>query len=347
LTPTSTVEARPASWIDDFVTNFAKQDRFSGSVLIAKDGKVLISKGYGLADVKQATPNTPQKVFRIGSMTKQFTAMAILLLQQQGKLNVKDLVCQLLPDCPETWQPITIRQLLNHTSGIPDFVAFPTHAAFKQKPRTPVELIAEFRDRPLDFVPGRQWAYSNSGYVVLGYLIEQLSGQPYCEFVGQHIFQPLQMTQSGCDSDALTRQDRVQGYAAPNTLAGDIDMSVPYAAGGLYSTVEDLFLWDQSLYTTQLIPQALVDEMFRPSMPIPDAIGISGGYGYGWIIGEHVKHHVVWHRGGIEGFRSEIDRYLNDRITIIVLSNREDAAIDERGHLALASDIARLIFEAP
>jgi CubicO group peptidase (beta-lactamase class C family) len=240
LTPTSTVEDQLASRIDDFVTSFAKQDRFSGSVLIAKDGKVLISKGYGLADVKQATPNTPQKVFRIGSMTKQFTAMAILLLQQQGKLNVKDPVCQYLPDCPEAWQPIMIRQLLNHTSGIPDFVAFPTHAAFKQKPRTPVELIAEFRDRPLDFVPGRQWAYSNSGYVVLGYLIEQLSRQPYCEFIGQHIFQPLQMTHSGCDSDALTRQDRAQGYAAPNTLADDIDISVPYAAGGLYSTVEDL-----------------------------------------------------------------------------------------------------------
>jgi CubicO group peptidase (beta-lactamase class C family) len=196
-------------------------------------------------------------------------------------------------------------------------------------------------------VPGRQWAYSNSGYILLGYIIEEVSGKSYCDFVEQNIFQPLQLTRSGCDSSRQVISNRAQGYSAPNTLADYIDMSIPYAGGGLYSTVEDLLRWDEALYTTRLVAQALLDEMFTPRIAIPATIGINGGYGYGWIVGEHLKQHVMWHRGGIEGFRSEIDRYPADRVTIIILSNREDMAMDDTGHLALASDIARLIFEAP
>lgn len=335
-TPTQAAEAQLASQIDEFVTDLVKQDRFMGSILVARDGKVLLSKGYGMANLELDVPNTPQTKFRLASVTKQFTAMAILLLQQQGKLNVQDPICKYIQDCPEAWQPITIHHLLTHTSGIHEYLDTPNFEDFQKKSVSPIQIIDRFRDLPLDFVPGQSWSYSNSGYALLGYIIEKVSGQPYAIFLKHNIFEPLQMADTGYDNNRMVLKNRAAGYSSQYANAEYIDMSVPYAAGGLFSTVEDLFLWDQALYTDKLISKPLRDEMFAPQVKIPDS---EFSYGYGWIVGMPFSHQYVYHGGMINGFLSEIDRYPEDKVSVIILSNREDAAVAD-----ITLGIARMIF---
>ena len=307
------------STTDTYLSNLAKAKLFSGSVLIARNGEVLVRNGYGEADREKHLVNTAQTKFRLGSLTKQFTAMAILLLQARGKLNVHDRICTYLADCPTAWQQITIHQLLTHTSGIPDFTRFPDFQTTQGSPSSPTQTIARFKDKPLDFQPGEKWSYSNSGYVVLGDIIELASGKTYEAFLQENIFTPLKMVDSGYDHN---KGDLAVGYRDPTNLANFVDMSIPYAAGGLYSTVEDLYRWDQSLYTDKLIPKNLRDQMFTPFALVPDSGGF--GYGYGWGIGKEGDHSVVSHAGGINGFTAAIARYPNDRVVVIVLGNRED-----------------------
>jgi CubicO group peptidase (beta-lactamase class C family) len=315
--PTPTVPSA-ASKIDAYLTNLEERNDFAGSVLVARGDDVLLAAGYGLADRDTGEANTPQTKFRICSVTKQFTAMAILILQDQGELAVSDGVCDHLPDCPEAWSGISLHHLLTHSSGIPDFVDLPGYEQTKAEPTTPQELISRFKGRPLEFAPGDQWRYSSSGYLVLGYIIELVSGQPYGQFIEERIFEPLGMEDSGYDHnlDILARgyAGEGQGWRAADAL----DASVPYAAGGLYSTVEDLYRWDQALHGERLVPQKLLDMMFTPfeSSPI-------GEFGYGWIITEEQGRTLVRHGGGGDGFTSLIARYPEDRMVIILLSNRE------------------------
>ena len=298
---------------DTYLSKLTKGSRFSGSVLMARNGKVLIRKGYGEADREKHLVNTAQTKFRIGSLTKQFTAMAILILQTQGKLNVHDRICTYLSNCPTSWQAITIHQLLTHTSGIPDYTRFPDFQTTMGSPSSPAQTIARFKDKPLDFQPGQKFSYSNSGYVVLGAIIERASGATYEAFLRDNIFVPLQMVNSGYDHN---NGELAVGYRDQTNIADFIDMSIPYAAGGLYSTVEDLYRWDQALYTDKLIPKNLRDMMFT-------AFG-GFGYGYGWGIGKEGDRPVASHVGGVQGFSSSIARYPNDKVVIIVLGNRED-----------------------
>lgn len=337
-TSTQTTEVQLASQIDDFLIALVEQDLFSGTILVASGGKVLISKGYGMADLENEVPNTPQTKFRLGSITKQFTAMAILQLQQEGKLNVQDPICKYMTnDCPEAWESITIQHLLSHTSGIHNFTDTPGYPNFKKQSVKPYQIISQFRDLPVDFMPGEKWSYSNSGYIILGYIIEKVSGQSYAIFLQKHIFEPLQMADTAYANNLMVIKHRAAGYSSKYTNADYIDMSVPYAAGGVISTVEDLFRWDQALYTDELIPQALRDEMFTPFVPVPDT---NLGYGYGWFIGKQLDHVLISHGGNIEGFCAKIDRYPSEKVTIIVLSNRENTAVD-----VITSKIAQMIFE--
>ena len=343
-TQTPTAEAQLTSQIDDFITALAKQDRFSGSILVAKEGQVLISKGYGMANLELDVPNTPQTKFRIGSITKQFTAMAILQLQQQGKLNVQDPICQYIRDCPQAWQPITIHHLLTHTSGIKDYTSFPNFSDFGKQSMSPIELIELFRDLPLEFTPGESWNYSNSGYILLGYIIEAVSGEPYGIFLLKNIFIPLQMEDTGYDNNHTILKNRADGYFSSTANADYFDQSVAYAAGGLYSTVEDLFRWDQALYTDVLIPQALRVEMFTPFSPIPvspsDAIPDGDiSYGYGWRIGTQLGHPWTFHTGTGYGFHNLINRYPDDKVFIVLLGNRESAVLGD-----ISREIAQMVF---
>jgi len=324
-----------ASKIDKALNSLTERDAFTGAVLVARNGEVLLSKGYGLADWDKKLPNNPHTKFRLGSITKQFTAMAILMLQAQDKLNVRDSVCLYISECPTTWQDITIHQLLTHTSGIPNFTKFINYEATKATPSSPEQTIARFKDKPLDFPPGEQWSYSNSGYIVLGYIIEQVSGQSYEAFLQQNIFEPLQMKDTGYDHNDGSLAIGYTGILW--TEADYIDMTIPFAAGGLYSTVEDLYRWDQALYTEQVVSKDLLDLMFTPHAKMPDT-GLS--YGYGWFIGEMNNHNVVGHGGGIEGFATEIRRYIDDKVTIIVLSNRVSTGVEH-----IADLIAQALFE--
>ena len=336
--PTSTTEDL-ASKIDKALNFLTEREAFTGAVLVAQNGEVLLSQGYGLADRDKNLPNTPQTKYRLGSITKQFTAMAILMLQAQGQLNVQDPICRYIPECPTLWQDITIHHLLTHTSGIPNFTDFRDYQSTKATPSPPEQTLARFKDQPLNFQPGEGWSYSNSGYILLGYIIEQASGLSYEAFLQQNIFERLQMKSTGYDHNDGSLATGYTGSYGLWRKADYIDMSIPHAAGALYSTVEDLYRWDQALYTKQLVSQELLDLMFTPHATMSGA-GFS--YGYGWAVGELKDHKLVDHGGGIEGFATEIRRYIDDKVTIIILSNR-----DTTGVLSTADLIAEAVFEEP
>jgi CubicO group peptidase (beta-lactamase class C family) len=319
--------------IDAELSDLVQQQSFTGSVLIARDSEILLSKGYGLADREKNIPNTPETRFRLGSLTKQFTAMAVMILQAQGRLDVQDQVCNYIADCPADWQGITLHHLLTHTSGVRDFTSMSGYAVTQGTPSAPEETIARFKDQPLDFQPGARWRYSNSGYVLLGYVIEQASDQSYERFLQKNIFEPLEMRNTGYDHND---NSLATGYANIVNEARYIDMSIPYAAGGLYSTVEDLYRWDQALNTEQLLPQELIDLIFTPHSPTD----LDTSYGYGWEMGTLNNHRVDFHGGNIEGFATEIRRYLDDRVTIIVLSNQQDLLVNK-----ITDSIAAVVFK--
>jgi CubicO group peptidase (beta-lactamase class C family) len=327
-------KAGPINAIDHFISSAAQHQAFSGTVLIAQNGKILLEKGYGWADQGKRVPNQPSTKFRIGSVTKQFTAMAILLLQEQGKLRVQDPICLYISGCPATWKAITIQQLLTHTSGIPDYVTtFPL-----QQPTSPAQLIAAFESKPLDFAPGAKWSYSNSGYAILGSIIEQVSGESYSQFLQQEIFNVLPLSNTGYDQNFPPLPQHATGYRQPWAKADYVDMSVPYAAGALYSTVDDLFLWDQALFNRKFASGESVQQMFTPQVTACDGQGtLCAAFdcdvqrincyscGYGWFLGQipvggpYVR--AIWHPGAIQGFVSVNLYYPDQEITLIVLSN--------------------------
>lgn len=336
-TPSATPSLRAdlAPKIEALLDRYAEQRQFAGSILVAQHGVILATKAYGMAKREQRLPNTPQTRFRIGSLTKQFTAMAILMLQAQGKLNVQDGICSYLPACPPRWQPITIHQLLTHTSGIPNLTSLFEYKNIRTLSLSPTELIARFSSKSLDFRPGSKWSYSNSGYIVLGAIIERVSGQSYEAFLQEHVFTPLGMANTGYEHDASLL---ATGYTAFGTVADELNMSIPYAAGSLYSTVEDLYRWDQAFATEQLVPKELRETMLTASKPGPD----SGGYGYGWFIDEQYHQQRFWHDGLIDGFTAIYSHYPVTQVAIIILSNQQGADVG-----SLESMIAQVILETP
>lgn len=282
---------------------------------------MLLSKGYGLADTDRSLPVTPQTGFPIASLTKGFTALGVLLLQAQGRLDVNRPVCGYLPKCPAAWAPITIRQLLDQTSGIPDLTTFPDFGDKYASLETPGQAVDYFWDAPLDFTPGKSWEYSNSGYILLGDLIETISGQSYASFIQDHIFTPLGMAHSGY---AQNTGDLAMGYTSPGVPTGPQDLSWLSAAGGLYASSEDLYRWDQALAHFTLLKPAQQAELFKPQAAVPSTDSFSRygtSYGYGWALGVQIGHRVQLHAGAISGYSSLIERFPDDRLTIILLSN--------------------------
>ena len=324
-----------AAKVDEYMNAAVRVDGFSGSILVARDGQPVVSRGYGMANVELDVPNTPQTVFRLGSITKQFTAMAIMMLQERGKLSVNDPACKYLTDCPAAWQPITVRNLLTHTAGVPNYTSFPDFAKTAVLPTTNAAMLAQLRDKPLEFSVGEKYAYSNSGYFLLGAIIERASGKSYADFLRENIFTPLGMRQSGYDVSARIIKNRAAGYARRGgeiVNASYMDMTIPYAAGAMYSTTGDLLLWDQALYTDKLVSRKTLDEIFTP---------FKSGYGYGWSIGKKFDRQEISHGGGIYGFATEIARFPADKVTVVVLSNVEGAPAGRIGN-----DLAAIVFGA-
>jgi CubicO group peptidase (beta-lactamase class C family) len=301
--------------MEQVVESFVNDKQFMGAVLVARGNDVLLDKGYGFANLEWHVPDSPKTKFRLGSITKQFTAAAILLLEERGKLKVDDPVKKYMPDAPAAWSKITIFNLLTHTSGIPNFTSFPDYRKLEPFAATPEELVMRFRDKPLDFQPGEKWNYSNSGYVLLGYLMEKISGESYAQFVEDNLFKPLGMVDSGYDSNSAVIEDRASGYApSQNGIvnAGYIDMTIPLSAGGLYSTTEDLLRWEQGLFGGKLLSAASLKKMTTP---------FKNDYAFGLGVRSVNGHEEIAHGGGIEGFNTALAYYPDEKLTVVVLAN--------------------------
>lgn len=302
--------------VDAYLQPLLDLDLISGSILIAKGDEVLLAKGYGLANREHGIPNTPETKFRLGSMTKQFTAMGILVLANQGKLRLDDPLSKYLPDYPNA-DKITLHQLLSHTSGVSSYNAVEGYGENYIKPWSIDEVIEWFKDDPLQFEPGEDWAYSNSGYVLLAKVIEVVSGQDYDDFLREAIFEKLGMEDSGQDVFTSVLPNRATGHGNAEReiyLAPYRDMPFTSGAGSLYSTVLDLYNWDRALYTETLISKALLDRMMTP---------VDHDYGYGWFVREELGHKLVEHGGAINGFLAQIQRFVEDDLVVISLFNYE------------------------
>ena len=307
--------AQDTARMEQVIQSYVQNRTFMGAVLVARGTDVLLSRGYGSANLEWNAPNAPSTKFRLGSITKQFTAASILLLEERGKLNTADPIKKHLPDAPAAWDGITIHHLLTHTSGIPNFTALKEYPALRGTSTTVEKTIAVFRDRPLDFPVGEKMSYSNSGYLVLGHLIEKLTGGSYATFVQDNIFTPLGMADSGYDSNTRIIPRRADGYVAIQggfTNAGFVHMTVPHAAGALYSATGDLLKWEQALLGGKVLSPASLRKMLTPD---------KNDYAYGVTVRTANGRKLITHGGGIDGFNTAMAHYPDSTFTIIVLGN--------------------------
>lgn len=322
--------------LDELLNQYHEYGKFNGSVLIAEQGKVFYKKGFGLANMEWDIPNTSNTKHRLGSITKQFTAMLILQLVAEGKLDLHAPITTYLPDYPkESGDKITTHHLLTHSSGIPNYTSFPGFSEeLSRDPYEPEEFIKKFQDKDLEFAPGEKYRYSNSGYFLLGVIIEKLTGKTYEQMLHDKIFMPLGMGDSGYDHHEDIIKNRATGYRkiGNNYVNSDyLDLSIPYSAGALYSTVEDLYIWDQALYTDKLLPQEFMDMIFKPYI---SAFGNSY-YAYGWGVGKEAIGNttdsiaVMAHGGGINGFNTNISRSASDKSLIVLLNNTGGAPLNQ------------------
>jgi CubicO group peptidase (beta-lactamase class C family) len=307
--------------IDNLVQKTYEPTEPGVAVIVVSKGKVIFRKGYGMANLELGVPIEPNMVFRLGSLTKQFTAVAILMLAEQGKLAIDNPITKFLTNYPTHDHLITVEHLLTHTSGIRSYTDMPEWLPLWRKDFKLQELIDFFKYQPMQFAPGKRWAYNNSGYILLGAIIENLSGQTYEQFIQQNIFDRLGMRHSYYDNSLRIIPQRVSGYdKGPEgyTNADYLSMTQPYAAGALASTVDDLAIWDMALYTEQLLKQESLQRAFISHRLLD---GSSAFYGYGWAISEYKGCQLIEHGGGINGFRTYAIRVPDERFFVAVLSN--------------------------
>jgi CubicO group peptidase (beta-lactamase class C family) len=323
--------------VDAVFLDWARGETPGAAVAVIQDGKMVHKKGYGLANLEQGAPCTPQTKFRIVSLTKAFTAMAVMILHERGLLNIDNAVCKYLPDYPKG-DKITIRQLLTHTSGVQEPV--PTGEMFALLPKMSLSLEKRYvmcRDEPLEFNPGERWSYTNAGYIVLGYLIEKVSGQTYEMFLQENIFKPLGMSNTGYDHPGAVLQHRAAGYSREGGTVKNatyFDMSIFGPSGALYSTIEDMTLWDQALYGDTLVKAELLRQAFTGAK-LND--GTTADYGFGWVLGKNRGLDEIRATGMAPGFMAQIVRIPAQRFSVIILSNCD--ALDA---LDLAHEIAEI-----
>ena len=334
-------DAGIAARVDALVAAYQRDTYAPGvSVAVIRGGRdTLVHRGYGVANVEHGVPATPHTVYRIGSITKQFTAAAVLQLAEQGRLSLDDSIGRHLPGLPEAWRPVRIHQLLNHTSGVPDLIAVPRFPDWVADDLAPDSVIGLVRYFAMDFEPGTAWSYSNIGYTLLGLLIEKVSGQPYARYLESRILQPLGLAATRyCDVTPIIRH-RAAGYRQRDTgvvNARHTSMTVPYAAGGLCSTVGDLAAWNRALAGGRVISPTS-----WARMTTSQGAAVPRGYGFGVNVRPLDAHRAVWHAGGLEGFRA-VNLYLpDDSLSVTVLTNLEAPGPD-----ALVLDIARLALPA-
>lgn len=334
-----------AQKIDELLKPLYDDDKPGAAVIVARDGDVIFRKGYGMANLELGVPIEPHMVFRLGSITKQFTAVCILMLMEQGKLNLQDDMTRFLPDYPTGGRTITIEHLLTHTSGIKSYTDMPEWLPFWRKDMSVDELINLFKDQPFDFEPGGNFKYNNSGYILLGAVIEKISGMKYAEFVQQNIFEPLEMTHSLYDDTERIIPGRVAGYSKDMNgfvNAAYLSMSQPYAAGSLASSVDDLALWDTALRTNKLLRFESLALAFKPYTL---KNGDSTGYGFGWAVGgEYAGFPIIQHDGGIPGFSTSGILVPTEKTYVAILTNNDSS---ETSTTAVALKLAGLAIGHP
>ena len=337
LASPSVAQPTPSPGVDtrrmDEVVRFYADDppRFMGVVLVARGTDVLFAKGYGMANLEWSIPHTPATKIAIGSNSKQFTAAAILLLEERGKLRVTDPIKSYSPDFPAAWDAITFHHLLSHTAGL---IGTAPAERGNSLPARPDRTIERFRNLPLQFAPGTKFSYSNAGYQLLAHLIERTSGQRYEDFVRENIFEPLGMKESGSASHAPIIQSLASGYVSePGGAilhAPFLDLSNGMGAGSLYSTIGDLHRWTRGLFGGKLLSRASLRKMTAPVTATPQGPGYEGGYGYGVIARTSADgRREFYHGGSVPGFSSVLSYYPESQVTIVVLNNLRGQS-DER-----------------
>ena len=322
--------------IEELLSTYEEYGKFNGSVLVSDQGKVIYKKGFGMANMEWDIPNKPNTKHRLGSITKQFTAMLILQLVAEGKLDVNEPITTYLQDYPKAnGDLITSHHLLTHTSGIPNYTSFPKFREDENRnPYTPEEFVKKFDEKELDFTPGEKFSYSNSGYFLLGVIVEKLSGKSYEQMLQDKILTPLNMKDTGYDHFGDILKNRATGY---ERLGRDyvnstyLDMSIPYAAGSMYSTVEDLYKWDQALYTTIILPKQYMALYFKPYIPSYGNSHYAYGWGVGYTkIGKSMDSiYAIGHGGGINGFNTNISRTTSNTSLIVLLNNTGGAPLND------------------
>ncbi len=306
--------------VDDYLAEHSKPDAPGISLLIAKDGKVLYKKAVGMADLELNVPLTTDNVFEIGSITKQFTAVSILMLEEQGKLKIEDEITKYIPDYPTLGKTITIHHLLNHTSGIKSYTSMDSFMPLARTDMNPTEIIDKFKNEPMDFDPGEKFLYNNSGYILLGHIIEVVSGQSYAEFIQEHIFDKVGMTASYYGSMKKLIPNRAKGYQDQNGFvnADYLSLTLPYAAGSIMSTVDDLLKWQNAISANSLIKRSSLEKAINGST-------LNNGekipYGYGWGKGNINGSPSIEHSGGIFGYTTNGIFLPEENMYVIGLSN--------------------------
>lgn len=314
---------------------YAKADGFSGNVVVLRDGVIISNNSYGLANIELNVPNTASTRFAIGSVSKQFTGASILLLQEQGLLKTTDTLAQHYPQTPAAWKAVTLRQLLHHTSGIPDGVKTWAAAGKDLGETTPEQVVASVASQPLVFPPGSRMEYNNMGYVLLGLVVERTSKQPLAEFLQQHFFTPLRMHDTGLASSLQVIPHMATGYAPENGVlesANLVPFTSIFAAGAIYSTGADLAKWMTALHGGRILKPASYAEMTAPS---------PGSYGYGLYSSTQSGQADLGHSGRVAGFASETEFFPATKTGIIVLSNKLSHNVSP-GSAALETDLMHL-----
>ena len=312
-----------AARIDAAIAPYYKAGEPGATVIVVKDGKTVLRKGYGIADTVGMKPMSGDAAMRLGSITKQFTAVAILMLVEEGKLALTDDITRFFPDYPTRGKTITVEHLLTHTSGIVSYTSRLDYPLTMARDVTVAQMIDSFKNEPLEFEPGTAYRYNNSGYFLLGAIIEKVSGQPYAKFLEQRIFVPLEMENTAYEGFERGKAPRAAGHSPGEKGFGHsaaLSMTQPYAAGALVSTVDDLARWDAAITQGKLLAPASWRRAFTPYTL---AGGKSTGYGYGWEVRRLQGAQVVGHGGGINGFATYALRLPEEKVFVAVLSNAD------------------------
>ena len=317
-----------SSQVDEYLLSHSQPDAPGASILIAKDGKAIYKKAVGMANLELDVPLSTDHVFEIGSITKQFTAVSILMLEEQGKLKVEDDITKYIPDYPTHGKTITIHHLLNHTSGIKSYTSMESFRKHARTDMTPTELIDVFKNEPMDFEPGEKFLYNNSGYILLGHIIELISGQSYADFIQDNIFTKLGMKNSYYGSMKKIIKNRASGYQDRNGFvnADYLSLTLPYAAGSIMSTVDDLLIWQNAISANKLIKRSSLEKAINGS-------SLNNGekipYGYGWIKGSVNGSDTYEHSGGIFGYVTNGIFLPKENMYVIGLSNCDCSNVGE------------------